>query len=138
MRDAGRRSAEGGADSVVFKTLFAAMEGSAKRSLAYSRVAALLSALEVALFTSAVLAAVAYFVLNAAYWQLAAASAALAVAALAAGRLYGYFYRRALAEFGKLELLAAVAALSAGRTDLAETMLKEKAKELKSGQALSN
>jgi hypothetical protein len=127
MTNTERRGAE---DSVVFKALFAAMEGSAKRSLTYSRVAALLSALEVAL---AVLAAVAYFALNAAYWQLAAASATLAAAALAAGRLHGYFYRKALTEFGRLELLAAVAALSTGRTDLAEAMLKEKVKELKNG-----
>ena len=42
-------------------------------------------------------------------------------------RLYGMTFR----ELDRLELLAAVAALATGRTDLAQAVLKENAEELK-------
>jgi MFS family permease len=137
MKNVERGSAEWGAGSVAFEALLAAMEGSAKRSLAYGRVADFLSALEVALFASAALAGVAYVLSYAAYWQLAAVATALAVAAFAVDKLSDRYHRRALKELDRLEMLALVAALSvdAGR---AKELLKQKVEELKGGPASSN
>jgi membrane protein YdbS with pleckstrin-like domain len=64
----------------------------------YSRTSSFLSAV---LLVSAVLAAVVYVLSHAAYWQPAVAGAALVVAAIAADRLSGYCYRRALKELDR-------------------------------------
>jgi len=116
-------------DSVAFKALIAAMEGSAKKSLRYSRAVGFLSALEVASLLS-VAASLAVYVFTA-YWQFAAAGAAFAAAAAASNWLQIRLYGMALRELDRLELLAAVAALATGRADLALAVLKERAEELK-------
>jgi len=133
---------EGGADAegrmrgvaqsqsaATLKAIIETMEGSAKKSLRYSRAVGFLSALEVASLLS-VAASLAAYVFTA-YWQFAAAGAAFAAAAAASNWLQTRLYGMALRELDKLELLAAVAALTAGRADLALAVLKERTEELK-------
>jgi hypothetical protein len=105
------------------------MEGSAKKSLRYSRAVGFLSALEVASLLS-VAASLAVYVFTA-YWPFAAAGVAFAAAAAASNWLQARLYGMALRELDRLELLAAVAALATGRADLALAVLREKAEELK-------
>jgi len=120
----------------AFKSVLNAVEDAAKKSLAYSRAAGFLSALEVALLISAALATVVY--VFAAYWQLIAVAAGLVATAFAANKLGNRYYSKTLKELDKLEMLAIVAALSAGLVDQAEALLREKIEELKSNQAPSN
>jgi hypothetical protein len=131
MTDAERRNAERGTDSVVFKTLLAAMEGSAKRSLRYSRVAGFLSALEVALLLSAAASLAAHVFTGGAHWQFVAVGVALVAVAAVSSWLQSRLYDKALKELDRLELLAVIAALAAGRVDMAQNMLMLKMEELK-------
>ncbi|MFZ8840133.1 MAG: hypothetical protein ACO2PM_14730 [Pyrobaculum sp.] len=116
-------------DSVAFKALIAAMEGSAKKSLRYSRAVGFLSALEVASLLSVAASLAAFVFTGNVHWLLVAA--AFAAAAAASNWLQTRLYGMALRELDRLELLAAVAALATGRSDLALAVLREKAEELK-------
>ncbi|MFZ8838778.1 MAG: hypothetical protein ACO2PM_07540 [Pyrobaculum sp.] len=125
------RGGEGDAHAAALKVLLAAMEGSARRVLTHSRAAGALSVLEVALLLSVAASLAAYVFTGGAYWQLAAAGVASAAAAVASSWLQSRLYGKMLNELDRLELPAAVAALATGRTDIAQTMLMEKVKELK-------
>jgi hypothetical protein len=120
-----------GAGGAALKALLAAMEGSAKRSLRYSRVAGFLSALETASLLAVAASLAAYVLTGGAHWQFAAAGAVSAAVAVASNRLQDRFYRKTLKELNRLELFAVLAALATGRTDLAEVIVKEKVEELK-------
>ncbi len=130
----------GGRDmgSSGLKAVLETMEGSAKRGLTYVRAANFLLVLEVVLLLSVAASLAVYVLTGGAHWQFAAAGAAFAAAATASSRLQGRFYRKALKELDKLEMLTIMAAVSAGHVDQAKALLKEKIEELKSRQAPSN
>ena len=114
--------------------LLAAVEDAAKRSLMYGRIASFLSKLGFVMFVSAALAAVAYILSYGVYWQLIVVDIALMAAMFVADKLSDHYYRKAFKEVDRLEILAIMAALSAGLVDQAEEMLKKKVEELKRGQ----
>jgi len=132
------RSADAEQGGRVVEKLLEAMKDVAEKSLMYSRASSFLSAAGFALFVSAALAAVAYVLSYGAYWQLLVASIALTAAMFVVDKLSNRYYHKALRELDKLEMLAIVAALSAGHIDQAKALLREKIEELKSNQTPSN
>jgi hypothetical protein len=113
------------------KGLLAAMEDAEKKSLMYSRAAKLLSMLEIALVALTAMTVATYLLLlRDVYWQLIYISAALAVAAIVADRLYCRYYYKAIKESDRLERLAYVASLSI-RFDVTAAKLEKEIEGLK-------
>jgi hypothetical protein len=92
------------------------MKEAAEKYTKYSRVAAIMFALEDVLLLSSFVLVVAsvvlYLLYDVFYWQLVSVGMAAVAAAYIADRLSTHYYRKALEEVSRLERLAPVAALA--------------------------